>query len=226
MKSILLPFCLIIFLITGCGKDDTTPDPDPQAETYITTSADSKWNYEETDNIVPTSVTNYTITSTNKDTTINGKVYHIYTDSYGDSSYLNVTGHDYYQRDPLPLGLGSEPFDRHYLKDDIAAGATWEQNLTVDIPSSPFPIPVTLTNTVEEKGISRTVNSVEYKNVIHVKTSISAAGVPATALTTDISSYYAPKFGLIESTNEVELDFLGLTESINTHTKLLSADLK
>ena len=224
MKSILLPFCLIIFLITGCGKDDTNPDP--QAETYITTSANSTWNYQETDNIIPQSVTNYTLTSTNKDTTINSKVYHIYTDSYGDSSYLNVTGRDYYQFDSLPLGLGTEPFERLYLKDDLSVNATWAQTLAVNLPSVPIPIPVTVTNTVTEKGISKTVNNVEYKNVIHVKTTISATGIPAAALTTDINSYYAPKFGLIENSNVVELDYAGITVSVNVQTRLLSADLK
>ncbi len=59
-----------------------------------------------------------------------------------------------------------------------------------------------------------------------MSTRISAAGIPAASLTTDINSFYAPKFGLIESNNVVKLDFLGLTESINTQTKLLSADLK
>jgi hypothetical protein len=224
MKSILLPFCLIIFLITGCGKDDTNPEP--QTETYITTSANSTWNYQESDNIPPQSGSNYTITSTNRDTTINGKIYHIYSDSGGDDRFLNVTGHDYYQYDSLPLGLGSGVFERLYLKDDVAVSANWVQTLTVDIPGLPIPIPITITNTVAEKGISRTVNNVEYKNVIHVSTSISSALIPAASLTTDISSYYAPKFGLIENNNVVELDYLGVTESINIETKLLSADLK
>jgi hypothetical protein len=224
MKLILLPFCLIIFIITGCGKDDTNPEP--QAETYITTSANSTWNYQESDNIPPTSVSNYTITSTDRDKTIEGKVYHIYSDSGGGERYLNVTGHDYYQYDSLPLGLGSAPFDRWYLKDDVAVGANWMQNLTVNIPSLPIPIPITITNTVAEKGISRTVNNVEYKNVIHVSTNISSALIPAASLTTNISSYYAPKFGLIENNNVVALDYLGLTESVNIDTKLLSADLK
>ena len=137
-----------------------------------------------------------------------------------------MTGHDYYQFDSLPLGLGTEPFERLYLKDDIAVGANWVQTLTVDIPALPLPILVTITNTVAEKGISRTINNIEYKNVIHVSTSISAEGIPPTSLTTDISSYYAPKLGLIENSNVVELDFGGLTESIDIQTKLLSADIK
>ena len=137
-----------------------------------------------------------------------------------------MTGHDYYQFDSLPLGLGTEPFERLYLKDDIPVGTNWVQTLTVDIPALPLPVLVTITNTVAEKGISRTINNLEYKNVIHVSTSISAAGIPPTSLTTDISSYYAPKFGLIENSNVVELDFGGLTESIDIQTKLLSADIK
>ena len=225
MKSILLPFCLIIFLITGCGKDDDTT-PIPQEETYVTTSANSTWNYQESDNIPPQSVTNYTVTSTDRDTTINGKTYHIYNDSDGEERFLNVTGHDYYQYDSLPLGLGAGVFERLYLKDDVAAGDTWVQNLTVDIPSLPIPIPLTITNTVAEKGISRTVNNIEYTNVIHISTRIASVLIPVASLNTNISSYYAPKFGLIENSNVVALDYLGVTANINVQTKLLSADLK
>lgn len=226
MKSIFLSLCFVIFFITSCQKDDTNPDPPPQAEIYLTTSANSTWNYQQIDNIPPQAVTNYTISSTNRDTTINGKIYHIYSDSDGGNTYLNVTGHDYYQYDSLPLGPGSGVFERLFLKDDIAVGGTWAQTLTVDIPSLPIPIPITITNTVLEKGISRTVNNIEYKNVIVVSSNISSALIPAASLTTNISSYYAPKFGLIENSNVVELDFQGITESLDIQTKLLSSDLK
>jgi hypothetical protein len=224
MKSILLPFCLLLLLITSCKKDDT--DTEPQTETFINTSAGSTWNYQETDNLPPQTVSNYTITSTSGDTSINGKNYHVYTDSDGDNRYLNMTGHDYYQYDSLPLGVGAGVFERLYLKDDLAAGANWVQTLTVNVPALPIPIPITITNTIAEKGISRTVNNVEYKNVIHVSTSISSSLVPSSSLTTNISSYYAPNVGLIENSNVVELNYLGITESINLQTKLLSADLK
>ncbi len=224
MKSIFLPFCLTLLLITGCKKDDT--DSGPQTEIFINTSAGSTWNYQESDNFPPQTVSDYTITSTSRDTSINGKNYHVYTDSDGDNRYLNMTGRDYYQHDSLPLGVGSGVFERLYLKDDLAAGANWVQTLTINVPALPIPIPVTITNTIAEKGISRTVNNVEYKNVIHVTTSISSALVPASSLTTNISSYYAPQVGLIENSNIVQLDYLGITESINIQTKLISADIK
>ncbi len=224
MKSIFLPFWVILILITSCKKDDR--DTEPQTETFINTSSGSTWNYQETDNLPPQTVSNYTVTSTSRDTSINGKNYHVYTDSDGDNRYLNMTGHDYYQHDSLPLGVGSGVFERLYLKDDLAAGANWVQTLTVNVPALPIPIPVTITNTIAEKGISRTVNNVEYKNVIHISTSISSALVPSSSLTTNISSYYAPNVGLIENSNVVQLDYLGITENINIQTKLLSADTK
>ncbi len=83
-----------------------------------------------------------------------------------------------------------------------------------------------LTNKIAEKGISMTVNGISYSNVIHVSTSLSSALIPSSSFTSSIDSYYAPKFGLIENTSKVHLDYSGLTENVNSTTELMSADLK
>ncbi len=222
--------CIILSLaiIAGCSKNDS-PTVTPQDNTYLNTSANSSWNYQENDSSLSTPVvTNYTITSTSRDTVINTKSYHIYTNSLGGFNLQNMSGHDYYQFDSLPAGLGTGVFERLYLKDNVTPGTNWSQSLSVTIPGVPIPIPVTITNTVAENGISRTVNGVVYNNVIHVSTSLSSALIPAASLTTNINSYYAPKYGLIENSTIVVLDIssLGLMQSINLHTKLMSADLK
>ena len=77
-----------------------------------------------------------------------------------------------------------------------------------------------------EKGISRTVNSTSYSDVIHVSTTISSALIPAASLTTVINSYYAPKYGLIENSSVVHLDFAGIVQDVDTETKLVNATLK
>ncbi|MBS1758047.1 MAG: hypothetical protein JSU03_12305 [Bacteroidetes bacterium] len=67
------------------------------------------------------------------------------------------------------------------------------------------------------------VNGKTYTKVIHVQSSISVDGVPATALTSDIQTYYAPKVGLIQNTIKINLNYLGLVSSTDTKTILKSS---
>ena len=172
IKSLVIPVVLLFFI--SCKKT-TEPTPTPQSNLYLSTSAGSTWTYHQTDSSLATPANlNYTVTSTSKDTAINGKSYHIFTKSFGGNQYLNVTSHDYYQFDSLPAGFGAGVFERLYLKDDAAAGASWTQNQTVNISGVPFPIPVTLTFNIAEKGITMIVNNVTYNNVIHVAATITS----------------------------------------------------
>ncbi len=91
---------------------------------------------------------------------------------------------------------------------------------------NPLPVPVTLTNNIAERDVTKVINGVTYSNVIHTSSSISSALIPAEFLATSINTYYAPKYGLIESSTIIQLDYLGLTINANLHTKLISADLK
>jgi hypothetical protein len=92
---------------------------------------------------------------------------------------------------------------------------------------SNIPITLTATNKIIEKGISRTVNGQNYSNVIHVSTDLSSALITS-GLTSNIDSYYAPNFGMIENTTVIHLDvpLLGLAENVDVTTKLVSADLE
>ena len=229
MKTNVFLFCVATLLFTACSKNDdnsNAPNP-PSTETYINTNSGSSWTYHESDSsgAVPVN-SDYTVTSTSKDTSINSRSYHIYNFSYGGSRYLNISGHDYYQYDSLPGSLGAGVFERLYLKDNVAVGEKWTQNLSVTIPGSPLPVPVTVTNNITEKGISRSVNGTNYTDVIHVTSSVSSTLIPPASLTSSINSYYASKYGLIESTAIVDLDFLGITQKVNLRTKLVSAVLK
>lgn len=223
---------LIIFIATGiissCGKKDTTSTTSPTSESYINTNEGSSWIYHEDDSssATPTS-SDYIVTSTSSDTTVNNKKYHIYSYSYGGSEYLNLSGHDYYQYDSIPGGLG-QVIERLYLQDNATANATWSQNFSVNINVGgvPFAIQVTLTNKIIETGISRMVNGTNYTGVIHVSTTISSTSIPAANLTSSIDSYYAPNYGLIENSTLVNLNYLGLTEYVNIKTQLTSSVLK
>jgi hypothetical protein len=220
MNRKLLVITTLYLFFAACKKSTSTGD-----SAYVTLTANSTWNYQQINNAGPSPViTNYTITSTNKDTVINGRSYHIFTNSTGARQYSNVSGHDYYQYDSLPIP-NVPAIERLYLKDDISANNNWVQNINVNIPGVPLAIPLSITNTVTEKGISRTVNNLSYDNVIHVQTSLSSVLIPAASFTNTINSYYAPKYGLIENTTVVQLNYAGYNQNINLKTILMSAVL-
>ncbi|MDQ2720509.1 MAG: hypothetical protein M3Z26_12235 [Bacteroidota bacterium] len=229
MRTHLLFIFISILFFTSCSKKDTSNNPPPTQVSYLNSNFGSTWNYNTNDSsgAAPKSA-DYTVTSSSKDTSINSRSYHVYTYSYGGSQYLNISGHDYYQFDSLPGGLQAGVFERLYLKDDMAVGGSWSQNLniTVNVSGLPLQVPLTITNTITEKGISRTVNNINYSNVIHVTTSISSSLIPGTALTSSIDSYYAQKYGLIENTSKINLNYLGISQNVNTQTKLVSSNLK
>ena len=224
MRKTLFPLFGLLTAFFGCSKssDNTVV----VADKYMSTTAASTWQMRQTDNIAATT-TNYTITSTNRDSTIFGKAYHVFTNSNtGINEYYFISGNDYYTFRTLGLALGNAKVETIYLKDNSPVGTVWTTSINLTVPMIPFPVPVTLTYTLAEKGISRTVNGITYSNVIHITMAITSSLVPPAGLTTDIHSYYAPKFGLIENTNKVNLNFSGFTQTTDTKTILVSADIK
>jgi hypothetical protein len=223
MKTNALILLAATIIFTDCNKNDSNPGSNTSG-TYINANAGSTWTYHEDNSsgVTPTS-SDYTVTSTSQDSTINGRKYHIYNYSYGGSQYLSASGHNYYQYDSIPI-TGGVNVERLYLKDDAEQGATWSQDF--DLTVSGLTVKLTATNKIEEKGISRTVNGKAYTNVTHVSTSLSTALIPASAFTSSIDSYYAPKVGMIENTTVIHLDSPVLTENVDVTTKLVSADLK
>lgn len=220
IKNLLLP-AFLLFMIS-CTKSKSN-NVSPQ-DGYLTTSAGSTWNYHETDSTGPAPVNkDYTLTSTSRDSLINNKNYHVYGNSGGSNQYFYFSGNDYYQFDSLPAGFGLTVFERLYLMDTAPVGFTWTQTLTVNLSGTP--VPFTLTYNIAEKGISRNVNGTTYSDVIHVTTSLHSSLIPTAALTTDINSYYAEKYGLIENTSIISLNYMTFIQNINTETKLVSATL-
>ena len=224
MKTSLVFFALL-FIFSSCKKDNA-PKDNPSGETYVNTTSGSTWTYRQTDMADNNSTSDYTITSTANDTTIDSRKYHVYTYSYGGSRYLGMEGHDYYQYDSIPI-TGGVNIQRLYLKDNAAKDDTWKQDFNLQIQElQGATIQLTVQNKVVEKGITKTVNGKDYSNVYHVSTSLSSSAIPSTALTSTIDSYYAPGYGLIENTTQVELNYLGLVKEVNFKTELTSADLK
>jgi len=224
MKNAFFPGILILVTLLSCSKDDSTPPPG-SATLYMSLTAGSTRNYEYINNNPPSAPSLYTLTSTTRDTTVNSRSYHVFTNSNGPSEYYNNTGNDYYTFQNLPEALGGSSEENLYLKDNVAVNSTWNQ--TFDITISGIPLTVTIINKIIEKGVAKSVNSINYNDVIHVKTDVSASSVfgPVTGLTSDIHSYYAPKVGLIQNTTVIDLDFMGFISNTNTQTNLKSSTI-
>lgn len=222
MKYIFFVFSLFILVITGCKKDKSPENNN--TENFMSLSPGSTWTYETQNNLTAAVTTNM-VTSSSKDSLINAKTYHVFLNSNGfPNDYYNITGNDYFTFRNLGLTAGNVVVESIYLKANGAAGINWSQVVNVPVAGFPSPIPVTYTNTITAKGISKTVNGISYTNVIHTTTTIAVAGLPPGSITTDIQSYYAPKVGLIESKNKINLSLLSI--NIDQNTILKSSSIK
>ena len=221
MKKTILGLFTLSAILFSCKKD-SGGDNNNTTTSYMSLTAGQTRTYETTDNIAMSASSN-TSTSTNRDTSINARTYHVFSNSDGSSGYFNVTGNDYYSFTSLP-SLSNLQLELLYLKANLNVNGSWTQNTNVTVPGLPFPLAVTITNTIEEKGISRTTGTMSHTDVIKVRTGISVAGLPASALSTNIQSYYAPRYGLVESSAVIGLNYSGITDSVNTRTLLKAAN--
>lgn len=214
----------VIALVASCGKDKTDAPDQGTTSSYVNLKPGSSWTYHELDSSGSTpKSSDYTVTSTSNDTTINSKTYHVYSYSYGGSQYLNLTGNNYYQFDTVPINGGGS-VERIYLEANLAVGGTWSQTFSLNLQN--IPVPLTVTNKVVEKLASLVVDNITYDNVIHVSSTISSSLIPAASLTSSIDSYYAQNYGLIQNNTLVNLNYMGFKQNVNTKTQLTSAILK
>ncbi len=200
MKTVKIAF-FVLSLATFSCKKDSTPATNP--EVYMTLTAGNKWNYEITNNLTA-GVTTNTVTSSNRDSSIGGKNYHVFTNSNGAANeYYNISGSDYYTFRNL-IALANTSFANIYLKSNAAVGVSWSQTENITVTSGvPTTLPITITHTIAANNLTRIVSGKTYTNVIQTTTAITSTSLPAGSLTTDIQSYYAPNYGLIESKNKI-----------------------
>ena len=226
MKKTFFTFLAISVAIISCKKETTTPVVVP--DKYQTLTANSTWNYERTNKLTTVSK-NYTLTSTNRDSTVNGRAYHVFTNSSGSANeYYYISGNDYYTFQNLPATLISNPIEDIYLKDNATLNTSWTQSYA--ITSSGVPLTITIVNTISGKALSKTVNGNVYTDVIHVTSALSASvlgiPLPAGALISDVQSYYAKKYGMIQSKNKININYSGIVSNTDEETILKSADIK
>jgi hypothetical protein len=226
MKNAFLFVFALSFVSISCKKDSTPPTVTP-VDKYMTFTTGSTWNFEKVSN--PSSATpvttNYTITSSSRDTTINSKPYQVFTNSNGGpGEYYYNSGNDYYTYRTLPSDFGNEYVEIIYLKDNAAVGTEWSQ--TYPITYSGVAIALTLNNKIEERGITKNVNGKDYTDVIRVSTNITATAPIPFTLTDEINYYYAPKYGSIKEENKIDVSVLGSSSKFEEEKKLMSATLK
>ena len=222
MKKVLLPLLLICSIAFSCKKSNDTNPVTPAEDKYMSMDSGNVWGYERYDSTT-TTTTNYTLTSSNRDTTVNGSQYHVFVNSNGANQYYRISGNDYYQLMSLPAPINI--VEDLYLKDNAAVSASWtglSTTVPVTIPGFPGPINVTVTavHTITETELTRTVNSISYSHVIHVKTVINATGtgIPAGLIMSDINSYYAKKYGMIETSTVITSS---AAPQLDTHTRTI-----
>lgn len=245
MKKVLYLTLLAGFGLTSCKKSDAgnnSGNPTPNIDKFMTSTPGSLWNYQSIDSMTDIS-TPYTLTSTNSDSIINGRNYHIYTyaDANGSSSeYYSISGNDYYQFSELSAELA--PLELKYLVDNVPVGTTWSQPLALSQEVQPgvsVNFNATLKYTVEEKGGSITVGNNTYTNTIKVKTEItnpsisSSLPLPITIepIIQNIYAYFAPKQGLVKRKFQLKVDIsaFGTVENIidtYTVTNLINSNIQ
>jgi hypothetical protein len=219
MKKILIPVLALFVLANSCKKK-TTEEPVAE-EKYMSLTAASTWNYTQLNNLTGIG-TFYTLTSTNRDSTANGRSYHVFTNSSAANEYYAISGTDYFTFRTLGANFGGTSNEIAYLKTGVAIGASWTQ--TVPVTVAGIPLSVTLTNTYTSKETQKVVLGKIYYNVIHVTTTMS---IPGATVVTDIHSYYAPKVGLISNTNKITISAVGFpTQTTDQTTNLITSDIK
>lgn len=230
MKKVLFPCLSAVVLLISCSKDDPASN-NPAADKYQSIATGNKWIYDVTTNPgTPTqSTVPDTVTTTATDTSItlsgSSRTYRIFKHTNGDiSDYYNITGNDYYRFQKVDLNGTLLQIEDLYLKDNQPVNTAWSQTLNLNLPGFPFAVPVTVTNTIIEKGSSRTVNGTAYTDVIAVKTDITSSGLPAGTIVTDIKTYYAKKVGMIEADYKIQI--AAASVDINTKTILKSATIQ
>ncbi len=228
MKKVLFALFSASLLTVSCSKDDPIPVA-PVATKYMNTSAGSTWNYAYTDILDASNNYNYTVTSTNRDTTAVGKSFHVYDNTTNGNEYYNVTGNDYFTMQAFNLGTTDTTILNLYLKTGAAANTIWVQSLNIDAGLG-TPVAVNITNKIVATGLSKTVGAITYTNVIHVLTTLSVpilASIPGSSISSNIDFYYAPNYGMIQ--NDTKLDLVVPLATIDIHTnsstKLLNATL-
>ncbi|HEX6333696.1 MAG TPA: hypothetical protein VFZ78_05690 [Flavisolibacter sp.] len=184
----------------SCKKSD---DDEPGPPDFSPMTAGSTWTYQ------PSQGAAYTLTATNRDTLIGSRNYRVISSTTGMNQYWAKNVNEYYKFGVVPGTTGSG-IEELYLKDNQPVNTIWQSNQVFNVPGVPIPIVATLKYTIKGTGLSRTVNSVTYDNVIQVRLDVSVATLGSLG---GGDAWYASGVGMIE--NNLQLAY-GTTQIANS----------
>lgn len=232
MRKILIFAIITCFFTLSCKKKTVTTTT--AATTFLNSTAGSVWNYKTYDSTTSQETT-YSLTSTNMDSMVNGRIYHVFSNtsqSGTTSEYYNITGNEYYQyAEVIPQ---QSAIEQKYLIDNVNTGTSWTTPFftQIDVQGNAVTITGTIKNTIEEKGGSLSLNGTNYNNIIKVKTellnvsiSVPIIGNLTPTIVQNSHSYYAPKYGMVKKDLQlqvsVDVPTMGTQEVINTNTSTI-----
>lgn len=219
MKQLIsLFFMASVLLVFSCKKSGSGSSGNFQP---VTTG--SKWTYTDS-NLTTALASTYTLTVSGVDTTINTRLYKIFSSTNGINQYFNVSGSDYYQY--RGLGISGANVEFLYLKDNYNAGQTWTTNssLNLTIPGIPLPVAVNVSilYKIEEKLATYSVNGVTYNDVVRVSSVPTFSSLLPITTTSNINYYYARGIGMIYSKFQLNVSTTGFGQAVDNETRLKS----
>jgi hypothetical protein len=200
-KNYFWPLALIGGLILwACKKEKSRegepPGTPPSTCGYAPYTNGSTYNYE-TVRGTSTDTTYFTVTVTG-DSTINGLTYKKLASDTA-TTYDRCDNGVYTQmvKGLSYMGYTADSVTSVYLKDNVPAGSSWSD--TVTVREGGVNLNVYLTYTIIQKGINKRVFDLDYTEVIAVRLSASAKVLGQTIpLGTMATNYYAKDIGLIQ----------------------------
>ncbi len=221
-KTLFICTLLFIVLCAGNCKKPSTPDTSNTGD-YQPLTVGSEWNYT----VTGSNAGSYKVTILNRDTTINGKVYSVASNSAAVNEYYAKFNGEYLRYNKF-AELNNQTIELLYLKDKLAKGQTWTEVKTVNITlgGSSVPVTATLVFTVADKGIDYVVNGTTFKNVIKVTVapSFSIFGSTQNPDSYDLQYYYAFNVGLIYSKTSIVMALAGINQ--NSETRIGAYSIK
>jgi hypothetical protein len=207
---------IVSLLLISCSKNNNNDAV--TADSYLSITAGQTRTFENKDSISGT-LTTVVQTSSNRDTTVGTRSYHVFDNSDGSKEYFALAGNDYYTLFNLPATLSTVPVELLYLKANGSVGTTWSQNFSFNVPGLPIPVPIVFTHTIKETGITKTTGIKNHTNVIRVETKITS---PLLSINSDIQSYCAPKYGIVHMTTFIQVATAGI--NISTRRTMINAN--
>lgn len=173
------------------GHTDTSGNASDTASwNYLPQTAGSSWTYLDS-----ASGKTYVSTMTDSMVTLNSIPFKFVKDATGDSAVyelLAITGNDYYQHISETLDSLSINFTLKYFNTAANTGDSWKASTTLGS------LPATITTTLLEKNVTKTVQGQSYANVSHTHTEVSVGASPISFNAVELDYYVAKDIGIVQ----------------------------